>query len=201
MTTRLLPNHGEIFSQVYRNNTWLIGSGTGSQEASTAPYRRLLQRLLRRLKPRLVVDLGCGDWTFSRLLDWRNTHYRGIDVVPSIVARNRRLFGSSRIRFSRMDLQQRLPPPADLYLLKDVLQHWTDDEVLGFLRRMAGRRMLITNTVPWGVNRPLEIAGEYRPLDIRLWPFEVRAKALLRYSAAPTDLKLVLLVDPTPRVA
>src|SRR6266404_3899138 len=189
-TDRMLY-HGAVFSRIYRLDVW-GGSGTGSREGSTIRYRRLLQKLLADRNVRRVIDLGCGDWSFSRLLDWSGIDYVGIDVVPWLIRQNRRLYARDNIHFEVMDLQRSSLPQADLYLLKDVLQHWTGAEITTFFRRMTARTMLITNSVTPTSYRELDEPGGFRPLDIRRPPFGVRAQQLLRYRCTPRDVKVAL---------
>jgi SAM-dependent methyltransferase len=193
---RRTQGHAAAFARVYRLDVW-GGSGTGSQESSTRPYRRLLQRLLGTGRVRRVVDLGCGDWAFSRLIDWRGVDYLGIDVVRSLIRSNRRLYACDHIRFRCSDFYRHPPPPADLYVLKDVLQHWTGAQVRSFLKRMRGRTMLVTNSVSGAAYEELRRAGGFRPLDIRQPPFEIRGRELLRYRCGPSDLKVVVLISPS----
>ena len=35
-----------------------------------------------------VLDIGCGDWQFSKLMDWSEYYYTGIDCVPSLIDTN-----------------------------------------------------------------------------------------------------------------
>ena len=127
------------------------------------------------------------------MLNWKGVEYLGIDVVPEIVQGNRTRFGMHRVQFLCQDIRRCNLPEADLYILKDVLQHWRGPEIRRFLTRMRGRQMLITNTVAYHSYQELESSGGYRPLDIRRPPFAVRAKELLRYAAGLGDWKTVLL--------
>jgi len=186
-------DHAAVFCEIYRRGIW-GGSGSGSHQISSVPYRHLLQGILSSGQLKRVVDLGCGDWQFSKLLDWTGIDYLGVDVVESVIEGNRKKYESDHIRFERVDLRAWNPSDADLYLVKDVLQHWTGAEVHAFLERMHGREMLITNSVTnrpyWDLARP----GGFRPLDLRRPPFDLRARELLCYESTPGDVKLVLFV-------
>lgn len=187
--------HGEVFERIYGDGLWGGGSGSGSRDATTLAYRQLLGRILAGGFARRVVDLGCGDWQFSRLIDWTGADYLGIDIVPTVIEANRRdgSSGQKKIRFECADIRDYSLPDADLYLVKDVLQHWPDGDVRSFLTRMAGREMLITNSVG-ARHTDLKMPGHFRPLDVRRRPFSVPAQELLCYEASPGDIKLVLLV-------
>ena len=46
--------------------------------ATTRGYVKSLHALAER-RIRTVVDLGCGDWQFSKYVDWRGIEYHGYD--------------------------------------------------------------------------------------------------------------------------
>ena len=73
------------FEKIYDENLWGNGSGPGSSPANTVEYRAFLARFLGSNAIRTVTDLGCGDWQFSKLLDWSAVNYTGIDVVEAVV--------------------------------------------------------------------------------------------------------------------
>jgi len=200
-STRLVSNalkHRAAFARIYEANEWGDGSGPGSRRASTKPYRQVLERILFNRRIRRVVDLGCGDWRFSRLVNWSGIEYLGIDVVPQVIKSDLAQYSSHNVHFRCADFRSRPLPDAELYILKDVLQHWPTGQILSFLKRMAGKQMLITNTVWHGalpVNTDIS-AGEYRPLDLLGHPFHLRnAKIVLEYFDGREDYKRVLLVN------
>jgi 2-polyprenyl-3-methyl-5-hydroxy-6-metoxy-1,4-benzoquinol methylase len=82
----------------------------------------MLQAFLRDNAVRSVVDVGCGDWQFSRLIDCSGLDYRGFDVVPAVIEAHRAAFGREGVRFDLLEDFAALPE-ADLVLRKDVLQH------------------------------------------------------------------------------
>jgi SAM-dependent methyltransferase len=95
----------EAFRRHYESSDsqWGGHSGDGSLPYWTIEYRTFLERFLHMNNIRSVVDIGCGDWQFSRFINWGNIRYVGLDVVPSVVDANQKIFGSRRIsRMSRM---------------------------------------------------------------------------------------------------
>lgn len=194
-------NHGYIFGRVYAKKEWGNGSGPGSAPQATAQYRELLEKILHSGRIKRVVDLGCGDWQFSKLVNWAGVEYLGVDCVQSLIETNKKEYGNSNIRFQLADLQEFEPPPCDLILVKDVLQHWPLGDIHRFLSRYAGKELLITNTVaqPGHGQTNGEIkAGAFRPLDLTAAPFSVaRAKVLLDWIVGVDDRKQTLLL-PSP---
>ena len=113
---------------------WGHGSGVGSLPEHTVEYRDFLQQFMARHGVRSVVDVGCGDWQFSRYVDWSNVTYVGIDVVSSVVDNNQREFGNDNISFRKFLSLEKLPP-ADLLVCKDVLQHLPNATVKAYWGR------------------------------------------------------------------
>ena len=187
------------FERVYNKRIWEQGSGPGSRPESTVAYRDLIESLLRKYSVRRVLDLGCGDWEFSRLIDWSNVEYLGIDIVENLITRNNYLFSNPSVRFECADIRVITPPEGDLYIVKDVFQHWPTQHIIDFLHRLDGHRTLITNTQRQGslsTNRDIG-PGDYRPLDLLSRPFNLRnAQIVTEYDVGrDDDHKQVLLTE------
>jgi SAM-dependent methyltransferase len=180
-------SHAEIFNSIYRRNAWAgAGSGAGSLPQNAKSYMAYLQRFMRSNRIRSVVDLGCGDWRFSRHIDWSGIDYTGIDV-SSVVLETTRNFARPGISFMEMDGLTGDLPAADLLLAKDVLQHWSNAEISHFVARLPQFRMaLITNGFPPNarsrVNEDIR-AGDWRPVDLSQPPFNVHGTFVYWYQA------------------
>src|SRR5215813_4182209 len=120
------------FTTIYRDNHWGTGSGIGSIPKHAKPYMLMIARFIRDNDIRSVVDIGCGDWQFSSLMDWRGVSYHGFDVVDSVVGANREKYGCDGIAFDVITDLADLPS-ADLVLCKDVLQHLPNADALTYL--------------------------------------------------------------------
>ena len=114
-----MPSHAEIFDSVYRNDLWRGGSGSGSREEVTRGYRNFLQNFMREHHIASVVDLGCGDWQFSRHMDWTGIDYTGVDV-SSVVLKDTKMFSRDGVRFLNANGVTDPLPAADLLIAKDV---------------------------------------------------------------------------------
>lgn len=196
----------EAFSDIYRRNVWgEFKSGDGSAPWRNRRYIHLVERFMRTRNVRSVVDLGCGDWSFSQYIRWGDASYHGIDVVPEVAVTNTRRYGRANVRFTHGDLLTTDLPSADLALMKDVLQHWSTDAILAMLPRLCRfRYVILTNDVAvWrflhgGRLRPARIGvtnaeiapGGWRPLDLRRPPFGLEATVL-------AQLPVVKLADRT----
>jgi SAM-dependent methyltransferase len=174
---------GEAFALAYKTGQWHHGSGSGSSPANTRAYRAFLARFLRDNRIRSVLDIGCGDWQFSRLMDWTGIAYTGLDVVPAVLEHNWTRYRKPGIRFECGDVLDGWHlPAADLVLVKDLLQHWPDTAIRELGVRLAGRRALLTYDLADGPHRDIA-AGDYRPLDLTAPPFSWSVAERLRYTS------------------
>lgn len=175
------------FTRVYEDATWHNGSGPGSGEAETAVWREFLRKYLHRNRVQSVLDLGCGDWQSTRLIDWTGIDYHGIDVVPQVIENNTACYGTPSVRFTCADITACQLPMADLVICKEVLQHWPLDVIARFRKRTMWRRCLLVNDYAPVVRNPDIRAGGYRPLDLAAPPFGWPVRDVLRYTLAYAD--------------
>ena len=182
-----------VFRAIHRQDLWGTGSGPGSRPDATERYQALVQELVASETVRSVLDVGAGDWQFSRSMDWSGVDYLGVDVVPELVAENERRYGSTNVRFALLDAAAEELPPADLILVKDVLQHWPNAPIARFLSRLPAKAIvLVTNTTNGVTCNADAVVGGYRFLDIRLPPFDADAEEVLRYDVPGSGEKTVL---------
>ena len=177
------PGIAAAFADIYRHDRWSNGSGPGSAPSSTIEYRAFIERFMVENGVRSVTDLGCGDWQFSRLIDWSGIAYHGFDLVDFVVEENRRRFASETIRFDVLTDRADLPG-GDLLLCKEVLQHLPNAMIADYLAaiRPKYRFALITNAI-----EPLDLAnrdiaaGDWRPLRLEDEPFRAPGANVLVY--------------------
>jgi SAM-dependent methyltransferase len=190
----------EAFQTIYREHSWRgrSKSGPGSDPRSTAQYRRFLARFLKKNAVRSVVDLGCGDWASSQLIDWSGVDYLGLDVVPTVIEENQRKFGRPGVRFRQCNVVEEDPPRADLAICKEMLQHLPLDSIASVLAKLPNYRMALLINDSHGefidnwrnywvggcpfIGTNIDIpAGGYRPLKLLEPPFQLDARVVLRY--------------------
>ncbi len=202
----------DVFTEFYEKGLWGKdeegegNSGWGSLEKNTRSYRTILTNILRDYHITSVVDLGCGDWTFSKLIDWDGIEYIGFDVVPQVIEKNITKYSTSSINFICTDGLTYDLPAADLLICKDVLQHLSNEDVFLFLSHLKKYKYcLITNDCDPDVVRCKNInilTGGYRNIDMTLPPYNLRGREYL-YSInriqrnAPKMIKQVLFIDNT----
>ncbi|MDR2800594.1 MAG: hypothetical protein LBB52_04915 [Desulfovibrio sp.] len=178
------------FTFIYENNLWEYGSGIGSLAETTLEYRYFLEKFIAKNNIKTIVDFGCGDWNFSRYIYWWGAEYIGYDAVETIVENNSKLFSTDTIKFY-------IPPtnfgeikPAELLIVKDVLQHWPSDIVKQFLASIKGKFQYILATNSQypndNVNKDIRI-GQFRPVNLLISPFNIQAELVLTYDIRCTD--------------
>ena len=144
MSNSNTKSHGEIFSKIYAKRIWAGNdktplSGSGSTVRYNRKYMDFLAKFINEPKHHIskIVDFGCGDWTFTRELCFGDSHYLGIDCVESVIEANKKQFASEIVEFQLADfsLPEVIKPylDADLLIFKDVLQHWSDSEIVTLL--------------------------------------------------------------------
>lgn len=212
----------QAFSEIYRQNTWrgVSRSGIGSDPAQMAPYLSALKGTLDELCIDSVVDVGCGDWAFSRHVDWRDIRYVGVDVVPEAVATLRGQFQRDSVSFVCANALKDTLPDAELLVMKDVLQHWPTESVKSFLAsKLSGfRYALLTNDIAqyerfgWrrgfatkslgNLNGDIEMGG-WRPIDLRAAPFNLLATEVARFKVRAGPYRwvkqMLLWTNPSAR--
>jgi len=177
----------KTFQSIYETNWWGFGSGHGSLPRVTKGYRSFVESFIREKRICTVVDFGCGDWQFSRFIDWSGADYLGRDINAGVIGRNQSKYTKKGIRFELAPDQFPSVPSGELLLVKDVLQHFSTSLVKEFMTHVVPRFpfALITNCVEPAValNREIE-TGAWRPLDLRAQPYSFDVPAVFSFSGA-----------------
>jgi 2-polyprenyl-3-methyl-5-hydroxy-6-metoxy-1,4-benzoquinol methylase len=174
----------EVFSKIYKEDLWHGGSGAGSEVENVKEYIDILQKYIDKPEIKTVLDLGCGDWQFSKFLDLSSVSYLGVDVVESVIESNSSLYSASNIEFINRDITTYEVPKVDLIICKDVLQHLCNKDVIDILVKIikSSKFSLVTNDFASTdlVNRDIN-NGDYRCLDLSLSPFNLDVTTLLEF--------------------
>ena len=175
-------SNAEVFSKIYKEDLWHGGSGAGSKIENVKEYVEILQKYIDKPEIKTVLDLGCGDWEFSKFLDLSSVSYLGVDVVESVIESNSTSYSSSNIKFISRDITTYEIPKADLIICKDVLQHLCNKDVVNILVKIitSSKFSLITNDFkPENTENKDIDNGDYRCLDLTLSPFYLDVVTIL----------------------
>ncbi len=148
-------------------------SGEASSLTETRALRRALPALLARLGARTLLDVPCGDFFWMRELDLGEVAYVGADIVPEIVAGNRKRFAAPGRRFEVLDLTRDPLPAADLLLCRDLLIHLSLADVGRVLTRLrvdGPAWLLLTHFRDCEENLEI-VSGDFRPVNLCRPPF------------------------------
>lgn len=173
----LSSNMKERFSQIYFRN--LFGSeeshsGEGSNMVQTAEIRRELPNLLRELGIKTLMDAPCGDLNWMKELSLDVDQYVGVDIVDSLIERNRQQFGNATTSFISLNLATDQLPQFDLIFCRDCLVHLTFFDIRKIIAnfKKSNSKYLLTTTFTDRQNN-FDLAGSaiWRPLNLEVAPF------------------------------
>lgn len=179
----------KIFTEVYESWPWYEHgfSISGSNIEITQEYVDFIQEFMHEKNIRTVVDIGCGDWSFSRYLDWSGIEYLGIDIVKMVIDRNEKLFAGDSIHFIHGDAKEIDLPQADLMVCKDVFQHLSNEDILSLLKQTHKfKHCLITNFVDrrtLSSSNPNIKTGHFHYIDLSKAPFNLTGEKVLNFTA------------------
>lgn len=169
-----------IFSEIYEKNLWADEqsvSGRGSRLERTEAIRLALPTLLKDLNAQTLLDIPCGDFNWMQHTKLGQVRYIGADVVPSLIARNQRLYGKQGTDFTVLDVTRDGIPLVDAILCRDCFIHLSFADINGavanFKRSGAEYLMATTHT---SVNENEDIAtGAWRSINLLRQPFSFPA--------------------------
>lgn len=135
----------ESFTKIYDKKIWGGGSGTGSKMSrNNQKYIDVLQSVLDGYEIKTVCDVGCGDWEFTQHIDFGDRKYLGIDCVKSVIEANKIKFKRKNVKFEhRVIGDSYIPEGYDIVIIKDVIQHWTDEDIINYFTKIVKNNKLV----------------------------------------------------------
>ena len=149
----------DIFSKIYKKGVWGISvdplqpffSGGGSRDdLIIAPYIKTIKNFILQLKTKpSVVDLGCGDFFVGSQIREYCGEYTACDIVPEIIEYNKEKFKSLNVEFKVLDLALDSLPCADIVIIRQVLQHLNNKQILQFIPKITKYKYaIVTEHLP-----------------------------------------------------
>ena len=209
---RSLPT-GEAFAEIYRTGAWgsvegeKFYSGPGSSPEFATPYAQWVNHFVKEQGLHHIVDLGCGDFRVGRLLHTSSeVRYTGVDVVADVVRHHQEHFQNEYVEFRCANIVEDELPNGDLCLIRQVLQHLSNNEISIVLNACSRYRyVLITEDVYGGANvhpnldkpagwdtRIHERSGVY--LDQP--PFNLQVRTVMELPAPDMEIVRTMLLEP-----
>ena len=169
---------------MYETNLWSGAesrSGVGSSLAATARLRSELPPLLRSLGIRRLLDLPCGDFHWMKEVDLEGIEYIGGDIVQAAVEANRASYEGPGRRFIRADLTSGPLPAADAIFCRDLLVHFSFENIARAFRTMRASRAewLLTTTFTGPRANSDIVDGDWRPLNLERAPFHLPSPVVI----------------------
>jgi SAM-dependent methyltransferase len=145
----------ETFQRIYRTKSWgdngeAFCSGSGSSGQAADLYSAFVIRFIPDHQLKSVTDLSCGDFSVGRrIVEATGVRYTGIDVVPELIDHLKSTVNDPRVSFSCVDITTDPLPPADLCLIRQVLQHLSNREITKVIANLEDFPLaLISEDVP-----------------------------------------------------
>lgn len=113
--------------------------------------RKVVEFVIREFNIKTWVDAPCGDSNWQHhISNFAQINYTGLDIVPQAILDNSRKHMSDlpNARFANVDLVTATDLPyADLYLVRDAIQHLPLEDGMAIFRNIAasGAKYLLTN--------------------------------------------------------
>lgn len=203
-------SHLTVFTRIYESCTWgndqaadyKGSSGNGSEVYyNINEYVPFLKKFIQERGIKTVADLGCGNFLCGSLIydDLEGVTYTGYDAYQKLIGHHQVTYSKEKYSFVHLDFHggKEQIAPADLYILKDVIQHWTVAEIYEFLDYLVQEKkckyILINNCRNQHQNDPSSHTGGYIPLSSEFYP-------LKKYSATRLYIynhKEISLIDLT----
>ena len=138
------------FTKIYTTNYWIRGSGTGSFIENTIVYNNFIVDFIKHNNIKSITDIGCGDWQSSNLIyaQLDNIDYQGLDCVNFVIENNKKKY--PKYKFFTLDILCNIDliRDSDVYIIKDVFQHWKLKDIYDFLDKLVMKKfkyIIITN--------------------------------------------------------
>jgi SAM-dependent methyltransferase len=174
---------GRVFTEIYDQRKWGEGSGGGSVPDQVRPYIGFLNELILNVKPRSILDIGCGFGWLAAAIDLNGARYIGVDVVGSVVRQASRCLDGE---FHILDATTDPLPFADLVILKEVTQHLDNASISKLLKNLERHSLVLHCSFSSGEpNQDIEIGGT-RGVDLARPPFNLPCEDVFSYQIIDT---------------
>jgi len=150
-------NNENKFTYIYKKNIWgkkfnyKFYSGNGSHNPKIIkPYIKIINKILIKYKSSTVVDCGCGDFNIGKELFLNTKKYIGVDIFKDLIDLNKKKFIHPKLIFKKKDITKDKLPAADFCIVRQVLQHLSNQDILLFLNNIKNRYkfLIITEHLP-----------------------------------------------------
>lgn len=193
-----------VFSYIYKSNYWgdkSSVSGVGSNDEQTRVIVEELGKVLKHYNIKNFLDLPCGDFNWMKKVDLKGIRYFGGDIVEDLVKNNQVNYGNENFHFQKLNVISDTLPKAELILCRDCFVHLSNEQVLASLNNIKKQniRYLLTTSHSSRVSNKNIVAGEWRPINLEIAPFNLKAVDVINEQCTEDEGrnadKCLILVD------
>jgi hypothetical protein len=120
-------------------------SGEGSEiDYNKNTYIPFLKKFITENNIKNIVDLGCGNFKIGKLLyDDLDVLYKGYDTYKKVIDYNSKQYQLPKYSFTYLDFYNNKESiiKGDLCILKDVIQHWSLNNIYTFLDYLVENKL------------------------------------------------------------
>ncbi len=148
----------DVFTDIYEHNKWgedpegaKFFSGPGSVNQNTKKYEYMLVDFIAENNVESIFEIGCGDFRLmNSVLEKSDVHYKGSDVVKSLIDHLSKTHGTEKINFLHINAaSDEAFPNADLCIIRQVLQHLSNEQIEKILEKTKKYKyVMITEHLP-----------------------------------------------------
>ena len=196
----------DLFSKIYSERKWgedsdghPFYSGTGSEPYNTGPYIEYVNEFVSKNRISSIVDIGCGDFRVGQQIILQGASYIGVDIVKDLIDFNSENFSSGSVSFVCMDIVTDELPKAELVLVRQVLQHLGNNDVILAINKIRSYNFaIITDEIPnnktHSINKDVVRGGTRFERNSALYverpPFDLTVDVVLDYPNHRGDRRL-----------
>ena len=189
-------SNAEIFGKVYKNNVWggergELCSGVGTYDGASKEYVDKVVQFISEHNISSITDIGCGDFYVGKqIVERSGKPYLGIDVAPNVISDHNQKHAGDKVRFMMLDASTDQVPESDLILIRQVLQHLSNEQISRVIRNALARCrfLIVTEHIYTGPGLRYNIDKASGP-DTRVyedsgvflerWPFNIEIQETL----------------------
>jgi len=148
----------DVMEQIYDQSLWGgkefdFYSGIGSHDPMIVNiYVKTVTNFLKSHDHKMTIcDIGCGDFNIGQHIFKYSKKYFAIDIVEELIERNKIKFKTKNLEFLCLDIANEVLPKADVIIIRQVLQHLSNNEIQQILNRLKTcKYIILTEHLPVG---------------------------------------------------
>ena len=152
-------SNAEVFEKIYEEKRWgnsdienrkySSGDGTRDNEIVGQYIDAVTVFLSKQEGLKSGLDLGCGDFSVGVAFCNLFKDYQAMDVAKNVIKENKTIYKSKNVSFSVLDLTSGQIPSTDVILVRQVLQHLSNDEIKKFTENIEGKfhHLIVTESL------------------------------------------------------